>query len=421
MQSYKKNQNPQILWSCKSGRIFLCLLLLSLSIVTVSAQKQTITFEDTKLTIGKVFQTIEQQTDFNIAYNRSKLNVSKEIQLSKKTAPLNEILLESLAGTDHTYKINGKHIVITAKSGKDKLLTQTLRGTVLDDETGKPVALADVAVAGKTDLKTKTDEQGHFSIENIPLGSQTVAITVDGYKSRERGAELTASKPADMQIMLKATEAAEPATRIEEAMPVTTDNDAQQEIPADTIRQEIIPVIRTIEPEMLPLKKHPVFAQKTNLLYWATTTINFGAEVYLAKKWTAEASIGYNPWELSGRSSLRHWLVQPELRYWTCQSFEGHFFGLHGLYGKFNVGDIPLINALKDYTYRGNMYGAGLSYGYHFPLKGKWGLELTLGLGYVHLDYDKYSCKDCLELEGSYKRNYWGPTKAGISLIYLLE
>lgn len=162
-------------------------------------------------------------------------------------------------------------------------------------------------------------------------------------------------------------------------------------------------------------------AQKTNLLYWATTTPNAGIEFSFNKKWTMDLALGYNPWDLGNNRSLRHWLVQPELRYWPCQSFEGHFLGMHGIYGQYNVGNLSFIRSMNDYIYKGSMYGGGIAYGYHFPLKGKWSLELTAGAGYVHLDYDKYSCEGCLVLEGRYKRNYWGLTKAGVSLIYMIN
>ncbi|GAB6010385.1 DUF3575 domain-containing protein [Dysgonomonas reticulitermitis] len=162
-------------------------------------------------------------------------------------------------------------------------------------------------------------------------------------------------------------------------------------------------------------------AQKTNLLYWATTTPNAAMEFSLNRKLTLDIAAGYNPWDLPGKSSLRHWLVQPELRYWMCQSFEGHFFGVHAIYSKYNVGNISFIKALKDYSYNGNLYGGGISYGYHFPLKGRWGLELTAGIGYVHMEYGKYICRECLEKVGSYTRDYFGPTKAGISLIYMIK
>lgn len=66
-------------------------------------------------------------------------------------------------------------------------------------------------------------------------------------------------------------------------------------------------------------------ALKTNMLYWATTTPNIGMEVGLGDKTTGQVFFGLNPWKQSGgdHSSLRHWVVQPELRHWFCQKFNG--------------------------------------------------------------------------------------------------
>ena len=63
-------------------------------------------------------------------------------------------------------------------------------------------------------------------------------------------------------------------------------------------------------------------ALKTNALYWATTTPNLGIEASVGKKSTLQLFYGLNPWKQSGgdQSSLRHWLVMPEYRYWFCES-----------------------------------------------------------------------------------------------------
>ena len=73
----------------------------------------------------------------------------------------------------------------------------------------------------------------------------------------------------------------------------------------------------------------PKIAIKTNALYWATSTPNLGLEIGLAKKLTLDISGNYNPWKFSDNKQLKHWLVQPELRYWLCERFNGSFFGLH--------------------------------------------------------------------------------------------
>ena len=161
---------------------------------------------------------------------------------------------------------------------------------------------------------------------------------------------------------------------------------------------------------------------RTNALWWLTTTPNLGVEVAMNKKLTLSIDGNYNAWTFfSDGMSLRHWLMQPELRYWPCKSFEGHFFGVHGHYGRYNIGQVPFLPGLDTYTYRGKLYGAGVSYGYHFALGKRWGLELNAGLGYTYLEYDKYVCSECAELIGRYKRSFFGPTRLGVSFIYIIH
>ncbi len=163
-------------------------------------------------------------------------------------------------------------------------------------------------------------------------------------------------------------------------------------------------------------------ALKTNLLYWATTTPNAGVEIALNRKLTLDLSANYNAWTLfPDNMSLRHYLIQPELRYWSCKRFEGHFFGIHALGGKFNIGNVPFIPSLKEYMYRGNMVGGGISYGFHWVTGKRWGIELEIGAGYLQMKYDKYICRECAEIVASYKRHYYGPTRLAVNLVYFIH
>lgn len=160
----------------------------------------------------------------------------------------------------------------------------------------------------------------------------------------------------------------------------------------------------------------------TNVSWWLTSTPNAEVEFMLSKRLTLNVSGSYNSWTFFPEGmTLRHYLVQPELRYWPCKSFEGHFFGVHGHYGHYNIGQVPFIAGLKDYTYRGELYGGGFSYGYHFAIGGRWGLELSLGVGYAYQEYNKYVCTECAELVGRYKRHFVGPTRLGVTFIYLIR
>lgn len=164
-------------------------------------------------------------------------------------------------------------------------------------------------------------------------------------------------------------------------------------------------------------------ALKTNGLYWATGTPNMAFEFKIGKHLSIELPAGYNAWKSSteGRS-LRHYAFQPELRYWFCRPFEGHMIGVHTHYAKYNMGNIPFMPATKGYMYKGDLWGGGLSYGYHWVLGTRWGLEVNIGLGYAYMNYTKYiEGECCAEVVSKVKKHYFGPTKVAISLIYMIH
>lgn len=169
------------------------------------------------------------------------------------------------------------------------------------------------------------------------------------------------------------------------------------------------------------------FAVKINLIYDATATVNVGMELGLAPRWTFDLSGNLNTWSKNEYTKWKHWMVQPEARYWFCDRFSRHFIGAHLLTGAFNFGNIDNnisflgtdFSVLSDYRYQGYAYGGGLAYGFAFVLSKHLNLELEVGAGYVYLDYEKFECADCGRKVGESNHHYVGPTKAAINLVYL--
>ena len=166
-------------------------------------------------------------------------------------------------------------------------------------------------------------------------------------------------------------------------------------------------------------------ALKSNLLYNITTTINLGLEFNLARKWTLDVPVNYNPWKPDDGKRLRHWGIQPELRYWFCESFNRTFIGLHGHYADFNVGGWPdwffISENMQRNRYQGHLYGGGISVGHSWILKKRWSIEAALGFGYARIVYEKYPCAECGTKLKDTSKNYFGPTKASVSLIYIIK
>ena len=175
----------------------------------------------------------------------------------------------------------------------------------------------------------------------------------------------------------------------------------------------------------------PVRAQdiaiKTNLIYDATATANLGIEFGLAPKWSFDLSGNLNAWSKNDHTKWKHWMVQPEGRYWFCDRFSRHFIGAHLIAGAFNFGGIDNniaffgtdFSVLTDKRYQGYAYGAGAAYGFAFMLSKHLNLELEAAFGYMYLDYETYECTGCGRKMKEGVHHYVGPTKAAINLVYV--
>jgi len=174
------------------------------------------------------------------------------------------------------------------------------------------------------------------------------------------------------------------------------------------------------------LKETPNFTVKTNMLYNLATSPNLGVEYRFARKWTVELPVTVNPWTYNKDENrkFKFVLVQPELRFWTCEEFNGHFFGLHGHYAIFNVSSLPnppFTITMNQHRYQGWLIGAGLSYGVQWPISARWGLEAEIGAGYARLKYDQFPCDVCArQIKTDVIKDYWGITRLGLSLVYFI-
>ncbi len=168
-------------------------------------------------------------------------------------------------------------------------------------------------------------------------------------------------------------------------------------------------------------------ALKTNLINDIALSPNIGVEVGLAPKWTLDMTAEMNLWKVDGRS-WKHLYFQPEARYWFCQRFSGHFIGFHALGGIYNFGKLNLpfnmlgsnLKELKDKRYQGWAVGAGVVYGYAWPLHKHWNIEAALGIGWLYTRFDSYPCQTCgTKIDRNKSHNYFGPTKLSVAVEYI--
>jgi hypothetical protein len=167
-------------------------------------------------------------------------------------------------------------------------------------------------------------------------------------------------------------------------------------------------------------------ALKNNLLCDAALLPNLAVEFSLGKRWSMAVE-GYWAWWNTDAPDWWYYRIQAvglEFRKWFGDRtpLTGHFVGLYGLAGNY---DIRLFtNRKEDIGYLSrSSWSAGLTYGYSLPLSERWNLEFSIGAGYLTGTYQEYNrslCTECFPWLSTKKLNYWGPTRAGISLVWLI-
>lgn len=73
-------------------------------------------------------------------------------------------------------------LLCLAINGQAQVNTQTVKGTVLDKTSERPLSYASVSVVGTT-LGTTTDSNGRYHLPGVPVGRQQIAFSFSGYKT----------------------------------------------------------------------------------------------------------------------------------------------------------------------------------------------------------------------------------------------
>lgn len=183
--------------------------------------------------------------------------------------------------------------------------------------------------------------------------------------------------------------------------------------------QEATPAAEAPAPASAP--EGFAMAIRTNMLYDALLVPNLGAEFSLGRGWSLGADGLYAWW--SNDTRHRYWRIAGgELtlrRYFRSPRrgtrLSGHHLGLYGQAFKYDF-EFGGKGDMSDFT-----YGGGLEYGYSLPVGRRINIDFTIGVGFLRGKYKEYE-----PMDGHYVwqktsiRNFFGPTRAEVSLVWLL-
>lgn len=94
-------------------------------------------------------------------------------------------------------------IQILGYSQTNKQLSQTVRGLVKDSESNQPLVGVLVVVLDNNQLNAVTDNDGYYTIDNVPVGRHTIRYSYMGYEERTAAEVLvTSGKTLELNIAL---------------------------------------------------------------------------------------------------------------------------------------------------------------------------------------------------------------------------
>ena len=171
-------------------------------------------------------------------------------------------------------------------------------------------------------------------------------------------------------------------------------------------------------------------AIKTNLLYDAVAIPNLGFEYHLGKNFSVSADWMYAWWDkhdigwywrtYGGELAIRKWFGKKT----SDRLFTGHHIGLYGQCLTYDMainGRGQIGGGSEESLWGKANFGAGVEYGYSLPVSKRLNFDFSIGVGYFGGQYQEYEAQDDCYVWQTTKRRQWiGPTKAEISLVYLL-
>lgn len=268
---------------------------------------------------------------------------------------------------------------------------------IIDDTVAMPSAVRRIG-------RLRRASGGLVWKELIPLLERLRYATVTfNYIMNVRPDKSEAIEAADTAVIVQA-----PAPLVSDSVPLVSDS--------------VSTGWATAYPPRFFARKPLYISLKTNGLYDLLLIPSVGAEVWLGRMMSINANWSYAWWSKNSRHNYwRYYGGDIALRRWFGRlAKEKPLTGHHiGLYAQIMTYDFE--HGGKGYMGDKFNYGCGMEYGFSLPLARRFNIDFTVGIGYLWGKYYEYTPIDGHYVWQTTKRRQWfGPTKAEISLVWLI-
>lgn len=177
-------------------KLLTVILLVSLVQVSAASFGQLVTIKEKKVTLEKVIKEIKKQAGYNVLVSTDKIHSSSIVNAGCNNLQVDQLMNKILLGSDLTYTIEDKTIVIKLKEKSiiDKVVDYfsvvsaiKINGVVKGKSDGLPMPGVSITIKG-TNTTVITNEKGEYQITAPQdavllfryVGYKTVEISVNG-------------------------------------------------------------------------------------------------------------------------------------------------------------------------------------------------------------------------------------------------
>lgn len=156
------------------------------------SQKTKISLNKESVTVKEVIDEIETTTEFKFLFNTKAVDLNRRVTLNVKKVPVNVILDMLFKGTDTSYEIDDRKILLTKTKASKVITTEApslldlapkpIKG-VITDSKGQPLPSANVVEKGTKNGVT-TDFDGKFAL-TVSDENAILVISFIGFDSKE--------------------------------------------------------------------------------------------------------------------------------------------------------------------------------------------------------------------------------------------
>jgi len=163
--------------------------MITLSSVPSAAQSESISLNLEEVPVTTVLDEIKKQTTYRFSHSidLNKILKERKVTIRATRESIEQILSTLFDDTEIAYKVVGNDVLLSKKNSEaeamksDKILTQIIKGKVVDKESKVPLVGVSVVLIGDTLRGTFSDVNGMFSFK-VPIGRQSFEFSYVGYE-----------------------------------------------------------------------------------------------------------------------------------------------------------------------------------------------------------------------------------------------